>query len=244
MVRDGKLPQAAEITSRDMALVNHFRNIIEKPIYGFQGGKVQDIKQIFMILGILEVEAILGSYLVSKLKPKKWEVFKLTDLVFLNLQIRLMKNWEDILKAKNNNDTEIAMGAVFLPFSIIISDELFREYKQDVALLKEIKNIDYNTILQRLTNKTLFGIAIDIAKKWEISEKTLKILKMADGKSKVENANEEEIMYAKYLHLLFFYELSRPESISSKLNDFIVFNIDFIKDIQDEFRNILTVKGE
>ena len=247
LVHIGDLVKAAEVTSLDMALVNHFRDIVEKPIYGFKGGKVQDIKQIFLILGIAEVEAILGSYLVSELKPKEWIVFKLTDNVFLNLQIRLMKQWENILEYKKmitNENNDIAMTAVFIPFSIIISDELFRDYKEDIKLLKEVKHIDYNTILHRITDKTFFGIAVDVARKWEISETTLRILELADGKSNIQDATKDEIICAKYLHLLFFYELSRPESMSSGLNDFIEFNTEFVKDIQEDFQNILNIKGD
>ena len=106
--------------------------------------------------------------LLSLLAPKEWGLFKLSSQEFYDLQASLSRKWVKILTHLNllNHDTESAI--TLLPASIIVCDALFGEYKSEVAQLRSVKALDYNTILYRLTKMSLFDICTEIGDKWEL----------------------------------------------------------------------------
>ena len=238
-IEEGDLPKAASFAKHDPALMNYLTNLVNKPIFGFKKD-VKDAGQIFGILGLNQAKQIIGSYLVSLLSPKSWQTFKITNSKFNNLQAELMFNWNKILDKLKCDDKDVSAVAVLIPSSIIVCEELFKEHIDDVNLLREVKNLDYNTILKRLTEKSLFDIAVIIAKKWEMSKRTLRILLLSSAKVKSE-FNDKDLIYAKYLHLLFFYELSKPEMIDGGLNDFLEFNPEFVSDIYNDFQSLMEI---
>jgi len=239
-VDEGDLPKAASFAKEDLALMSHLKNTVNKPIFGFKKD-ISDAGQIFGILGVLQAQQLLSSYLVSLLTPKDWSVFTLNNKKFNSLQAGLIYNWNKILSKLGCNDKDVANASILLSSSIIVCEELFKEHKADVDLLREVKQLDYNFILNKLTKKTLFDVATIIGKKWEVSPKTLKIILLSSGKYKSKDKNND-LKYAKFLHLLFFYELSRPDMVEAGLNDFLEFNIDFVGDIYDDFQNIMELE--
>lgn len=239
-IEDGDLPKAASFAKNDPALMNYLINLVNKPIFGFKKD-IKDAGQIFGILGINQAKQLIGSYLVSLLTPKAWKTFKISNTKFNNLQASLMFNWNKILEHLECKDKDISDTAVLIPASMIVCEELFKEHIDDVKLLREVKDLDYNTILKRLTGKSLFDIAAIIAKKWNMSNKTLRVLLLSSGNMKTK-ADDKDLIYAKYLHLLFFLELSKPDMVEGGLNDFIEFNPDFIKDIYPQFQELMEIK--
>lgn len=239
-VQDGDLPKAASFAKNDLALMSHLKETVNKPIFGFKKD-ITDPGQIFGILGTLQAEQLLKSYLVSLLAPKSWKVFKLSNKKFNNLQAGLMLDWNKILTYLKCEDREIASAAILLASSVIVCEELFKDKISEVNLLREVKDVDYNFILKKLTDKSLFDIAVIIGKKWEVSPKTLKIILLTSGKYKTDK-DEDLVIFARYLHLLLFFELSKPEMVDAGLNDFVEFNVDFVADIYENFQNVMGIE--
>jgi HD-like signal output (HDOD) protein len=227
-----ELVQAAKVASTDMAFCSYIKTLVNKPIYGFRK-EIDDINQIFSLLGTAGALQAIYNYMLTLLSPKKWKLFTLNQLSFEELQAQLSGKWNRVLKHLNIVDKDIQIAISLLPASIIVTEAMFKDHIEKVNLLKETKNLDYNTILKRLCNKDLFDICNEISKKWEMPIKTSKIIQAASG---IKQFEDEEINnIAKWMHLLLFYELSQPMFIKAGLNDFIDFQIDYVSDIYDDF---------
>jgi HD-like signal output (HDOD) protein len=236
LVNNGELSKAAKVAETDLALKAYLIDIVNKPLYGFRK-EVSDIGQIFGILGLPTSQQTIYNYMLSILSPKKWELFGLNEKSFQELQINLSMKWKKILEHLNIEDKEIESAITLLPASIIVSEALFSKVKKDVELLRSVNNLDYNTILKRLCDTSLFDICVKIAQKWDMDEKISQIVYSASG---VNPSNDKEIdTLAKWMHLLLFYELSQPIFIQASLNDFIEFQIDYVQDVYEEFSKVM-----
>lgn len=235
-VRSGDLIKAAKCAEEDPALKLYLKTLINRPIYGFRN-EVSDVSQIFGILGTSTAQQILYHYLLSLLAPKEWKLFTLNHHAFYDLQASLSRKWEKILKHLHllNHDTESAI--TLLPASIIVCDALFAEYKSEVEQLRNVKALDYNTILQRLSKRSLFDICGEIAIKWEMPSVIIHIVNAASGLDKAISGDEK--ILAQWMHLLLFYELSQSVYVSAGLNDFIDFQIEFVQDIYESFIQVV-----
>ena len=56
---------------------------------------------------------------------------------------------------------------------------------------------------------------------------------------KTEESDPQIIELSKWMHLLFFYQLSQKVCVEAGLNDFIEFNIEYVQDIYDEFQELI-----
>ncbi|QOP41793.1 HDOD domain-containing protein [Sulfurimonas marina] len=239
ILNQGELSKAAKVASQDAAMSSYLKNIVNKPIYGFRQ-EVKDISQIFGILGLSGSQQAVYNYMISLLSPAKWSLFKLNSHTFYELQAILTTNWQKILKHLNIENKDIESAITLLPASIIVADALFGEKLDDVNLLRSANAIDYNTILERLCKMDLFDICEEIAKKWEMDEVTSNIVQCASG---VKPSEDEQInLLGKWMHLLLFYTLSKPEFIEATLNDFVDFQIDFVEDIYPDFITLMDVQ--
>lgn len=217
LLRIGDLVKAAKVAQNDLALKSYLKSIVNKPIYGFKN-EVSDIGQIFGILGVSLAQQSVYNYMISLLNPKKWET---------------------ILKHLDCKDANVYAAITLLPASIIVTEALFAQKKEDVALLRSAKALDYNTILNRLCGMALFDICEQIAQKWEMNPKIAKIIQAASG---VKPSEDEEINnFGKWMHLLLFYELSQPEFITAGLNDFVDFQPEYINDIYEDFASLMEI---
>jgi len=237
-LNSGDLPKAAKAAKEDLALSSYLKELVNKPIYGFRT-EVNDVSQIFGILGVSRSQQAVYAYMLTLLSPTKWELFQLSKTSFADLQAELAVNWQKILHYLKITDKEIESAISLLPASIIVSEALFSQKTEDVKLLRSIHQIDYNTILQRLCSMDLFDICESIAKKWEMDEKIAKIVQAASG---IKPAEDEELnKLGKWMHLLLFFTLSKPEFIEAGLNDFIIFQITYVSDIYDEFALVMEI---
>ena len=234
----GELTKAAKVAQTDLALKSYLQNLVNKPIYGFKN-EINDISQIFGILGVSSSQQSVYNYMMTLLSPSKWLLFKLNSHSFNELQDTLSKKWEIILEHLNINDKNIQSSITLLPASVIVSEALFCEKIDEVKLLRNTKALDYNTILIRLCGIGLFDICEQISKKWDMPDEIAKIIQAASG---INPSEDEEInLLGKWMHLLLFFELSKEMFIEAELNDFIDFQIDYVSDIYEEFATLMEV---
>ena len=238
LLNNGDLNKAAKVASQDLALSAYLKNLVNKPLYGFKK-EVSNISQIFGILGLSASQQTVYNYMLTLLSPKKWELFALNESSFQELQTTLSIKWQKILKHLNIEDKDIESAISLLPASIIVAEALFKNRKTDVEMLRSVHALDYNTILLRLCDTSLFSICEMIAKKWEMSEIIAKIVNASSG---VHPSSDEDInKLGKWMHLLLFYELSQPIFVDAQLNDFIEFNVEYVQDIYEEFSELMEI---
>ena len=236
LLNSGELVKAAHVAKEDLALNAYLKDLVNKPVYGFRN-EINDISQIFGILGVSRSQQAVYNYMISLLSPAKWKLFKLNKTSFSNLQADLSANWQKILTHLNIKDKDIESSITLLPASIIVSEALFNEKIDDVNLLRSVNPIDLNTILKRLCKMDLFDICEQISQKWEMQESIAQIIQASSG---VKAAEDEDInRLGKWMHLLLFYTLSQPNFIDAELNDFIDFQIDYVSEIYDDFSELM-----
>ena len=235
----GELIKAAQIAKEDLALSSYLKALVNKPIYGFKN-QVDDISQIFGILGVAKSQQAVYSYMISLLSPKKWSLFALNQHSFASLQDILSINWQKILRHLEITDKEVQSAITLLPASIIVAEALFNEKKEDVALLRSASEIDLNTILLRLCKVDLFDICAMIATKWEMHTSIAEIVQAASGSKPRNDADINRL--GQWMHLLLFHTLSQAQFIEAQLNDFIDFQVDYVMPIYEDFAQVMEIE--
>ncbi|MBN2781937.1 MAG: HDOD domain-containing protein [Campylobacterales bacterium] len=236
LLDNGELTKAAKTASQDVAFNAYIQNLVNKPAYGLQH-QVSDTSQIFSLLGIPKCKQIIYSYILTLLSPEKWSLFELDFIKFKELQANISGKWNLILEHLKIVDKSVQSSISLLPASLIVADALFKERIDDVKLLKETKNLDYNTILKRICGIDIFDLCEEISKKWGMDENVGEIIQSASGVKKSEKKDIEYL--GKWMHLLLFYEFSKPVFIEAGLNDFIDFQIDFVDEIYEDFMMVI-----
>jgi HD-like signal output (HDOD) protein len=237
-LNEGDLVKAADIASEDRALVLYLQVIVNKPIFGFRN-EISNTRQIFGILGLYRVRQLIYSYYVLLLLPKKWEVFDFDSHKFQDFQARLIHHWSKIVLDLKNEDKELAGAITIIPATLVVCEMLFRSIKDTVALLKTKKNLSYESILTKMTGRTLFEIASLIAKKWEFSDDIIALINsIPDSKEGVFGKNA---LALEYMRLLLIYEMSRPMMIQSGLSDLFDLEATFDEKITEHFYELVQV---
>jgi len=237
-LNNGDLTKAAKIASEDPALSSYLKNLVNKPLYGLKN-EVIDNSQIFGILGVSASQQSVYNYMLTLLSPSEWKLFKLNKSSFYELQAILSTKWQLILEHLDIKDKDIESSITLLPASIIVSEALFANVKNDVEMLRSVHDLNYNTILKRLCNTTLFDICEQIATKWEMPKIIPEIINCSSGISPSQNKEINNL--GKWMHLLLFYELSQSIFVEAELNDFIEFNVEYVEDIYEEFLQIMEI---
>ena len=238
LLNQGELTKAAKVAQNDPALNAYLKELVNKPVYGFRN-EVTDISQIFGILGVSKSQQASYNYMISLLSPAKWKLFQLNRSSFYNLQAELSADWQKITLYLKITDKDIQSAIALLPASIIVSEALFCEKLKDVQLLRSVDEIDLNTILQRLCGMDLFDICQRIAQKWEMPQKIAAIIQASSGVKP--STDETTDLLGKWMHLLLFFTLSKPNYIEAGLNDFIDFQIDYVNDIYEDFVKVMEI---
>ena len=237
LLNEGELVKAGKAAAEDLALSTYLRTFVNRPIFFFQK-EIQDVSQIFGILGLAQTKEILHHYMMSLFSPKKWQLFDLNEHTFSDLQASLSSYWKKILKHENISNEDLTTLISLVPASIIVTELIFASHIKEVNLLRETKSLDYNTILERLVGVNLFDISEMIGETWSMNKKSLKVLKASSGLKQC--AESKLCKCARYMHMLLFYLLSRPEFVECGLNDFLDFNPDFVMPIMEEFQTIIS----
>jgi len=235
-LESGDMVHAADIANEDRALIHYLQNIVNKPIFGFRD-EIKNARQVFGILGISKAKQLIYGYYLLLILPKKWEVFDFNSSKFQDFQARLIHNWGKIVKFLGDENSEIIPAISIIPASLVVSEMLFSEINSTVKLLRDTKQLSYETILRKMTGRTFFEISSMIAKKWDFSQEIVDLIK------KIGDANAgdfgESALEITYLRLLLIYEMSRPEMVRSGLNDLFDLEPIFDDEITNNFYKII-----
>lgn len=232
----GDMILAADIANEDRALTHYLQSIVNKPIFGFRN-EVKNSRQIFGILGLSKAKQLIYGYYILLILPKKWKVFDFDSNKFQNFQARLIFNWGKIVKSLEDEDSEIIQAISIIPASLVVSEMLFSDINSTVKLLRETKQLSYETILKKMTKRTFFDISSLIAKKWDFSEDIVDLI------AKIGDANAGDFgknaLAITYLRLLLIYEMSRPVMVQSGLNNLFDLEPIFDDEITNNFYRII-----
>ena len=235
-LENGDMVRAADIANEDRALTHYLQNIVNKPIFGFRD-EIKNCRQIFGIFGILKAKQLIYGYYLLLILPKKWEVFDFDSTKFQDFQARLIYHWGKIVKFLGKEDAEIISAISIIPASLVVCEMLFKDINSTVKLLKKTKQISYENILFKMTQRTFFDISSLIAKKWDFSDTSVLLI------SKIGDSNDSDFgnntLAILYLRLLLIYEMSRPMMIQSGLSD--LFDLEPVLDyeITENFYKII-----
>lgn len=229
-LNNADMVQAANIAKDDKAFVSFLSEIVNKPIFGFRD-EVKNVKQIFGILGLERARVIVSSYYTKILAPKNWEIFNFSNKKFQDLQANLMAEWNIILKELDVDDKNLQQSISLVPASLIVCEMLFRDIKDTIIPLREIKQMSFDEILFKMSGYRLFDIVSLIAEKWELDVEIIDFIK----EFSLDNTGRKEIVFLK---LLLWFEMSKPYVVNSGLNDFFDLEINFSQDNIEKFMEI------
>ena len=238
-LRKGELAQAAKTAAGDPAMMHYLRQVVNSAAYGFRS-ELKDASQIFSALGTERAKQLLYAYMVSLLMPKKWGYFTIDANGFRQFQTDLIRKWETIVKHEGADEKYLSAAAI-MSAGIVVADAIFGDHASDVALLRESGDYDLDTILERVSHLRFEQLVTAIAVKWDVEEEVRKLVAMAFGK---EDCPIEDRLceLARMLHLLLFYELSRPLMLNAGANIFIAFNPEFADPVFDKFQEIMGIE--
>ncbi|WP_456403670.1 HDOD domain-containing protein [Hydrogenimonas sp.] len=237
-LEEKELSEAAKAASADPALMHYLRQVVNSAAYGFKQ-ELKDPMQIFSALGIQRAKQLLYAYMVHSVAPEKWGYFSLDKEAFSHFQVSLMQRWERIVSAEKI-DEKFMSAAAILSAGLIVADAIFADHASDVALLKESGDLDLDTILERVSRLSFERLVAEIAKRWEVQSDIIRLVSLAFGK---EECDDEGLCTpARLLHLLLFYELSRPVMLEAGANAFISFNPEFAMPVLERFQEIVGVE--
>jgi len=238
-LQHGELADAAKIAAGDPAMMHYLKQVVNSAAYGFRN-ELKDASQIFSALGIERAKQLLYAYMVTLIAPKKWRYFTLDSKRFTQFQTALMRRWEKIVK-KESEEEKYLSGAAIMSAGLVVADAIFGDHASDVALLRESGDYDLDTILERVSHLRFDRLVTTIAEKWEIEEDVKRLVTLAFGKEDCE-IDDHVCRLARMLHLLLFYELSRPLMLDAGANVFIRFNTEFADPVFDTFQEIVGIE--
>ncbi len=235
----GELASAAKAASADPSLIHYLKQVVNSAAYGFKQELKEPI-QIFSALGIERAKQLLYAYMVHSVAPQKWGYFSLEKGGFTQFQVSFMQKWEKIVSAEKIDEKYMSAAAI-MSAGLIVADAIFADHASDVALIRESGDLDLDTILERVSRFRFEQLVAAIAKKWEVSEDVTRLVSLAFGKADCEDS-DDLCRPARFLHLLLFYELSRPVMLDAGANSFISFNPEFAMPVLGRFEEIVGIE--
>ncbi len=239
-LQSGDLAAAAKAAGKDPGMIDYLKKVVNSAAYGFKGS-ITDPAQIFSALGLARAKELLYAYMVSHIAPESWSYFDMNNDEFVHFQIELMNRWERLI-AHMGADEKFLGAAAILSAGLVVADAIFGDHSSDVALLRESGDYDLNTILQRVSHVGFDRLVEEIARKWEVEESLVHLVKLSFGQLPCEGEDERICQLARLLHLLLFYELSRPKLLEAGANAFISFNPDFTLPVLEIFEEAINTK--
>jgi HD-like signal output (HDOD) protein len=230
-LEEGDLIKAADEAAKDGALMFYLKELVNKPIFGFRT-TIKDSRQLFGALGLSRARQFLYAYYANLLLPQKWIFFDLDKRVFQEFQAHIMVKWERILQKQNIDNDEMLKAASLIPSALAVCENIFKNHLVTIKLIREQKPLSYDLILYKLTKMHFIDVAIQIARKWELSTAIEELL--LDFKDTKPHGDLIE-----YLKLLIQYELSRPELVQSGVNDFFELTIFANDDLIADFYSLI-----
>jgi len=238
-LESGDLAGASKAAATDPAIIYYLQQIVNSAAFGFRS-EITDPSQIFSILGIARVKQLLYAFMVHSMAPKQWSYFKLSTDDFVQFQASMMHCWETIIKTEGAEERYLSAAAI-LSAGLVVADAIFGDHADDIALIRQVEDLDLNTILERVAKMRFDSIVVAVAKIWEVDPDVIDLVKLSFAKTDCKS-EETKCKLAKYLHLLLFYELSRPVMLEAEANSFIEFNPEFINEVISQFQDIVGVE--
>ncbi len=235
---NGDMVQAADMAQKDKALFMHFKNIVNKPIFGFTN-ELNDARQIFGALGIVRARQIFQSYYTTFITPKKWKIFKLNSAQFNDIQASFIVRWEEILKAYEIKDKDFEAIVTLVPAAIAVCEAIFEDHIDMVTLIKSQKNISYEELLLKFSGYNFFDVVKIIGKKWELQDSLLELLDDLNKIKSSQNLDKNGKILINLI-LLINYEISLPIAIKSGINDLFELDCDFNQEDVERFYEIMS----
>jgi len=227
-LKEGDLKKAAIEAEKDLVLKKRIENVVNSAYYSLPN-KVENITQLFAMLGIEKTRSLVYSYLVSLLEPKTWKIF---NIDFFDFQAYFMALFEEYMKYEFDDKTfkNYAEIGALIPAAVCVCDGILGDKKEDVELVISSAPIEYSTLIKRMSGYSLFTLAAQIAKLWGLEEEKTDILK----KSECVKCDSK---IAALVHFLFFYTVSKPQFLD--INSLIEFNPECINLIPKTYERIV-----
>ena len=225
---EGDLKKAAIEASNDLVLKKRIEDVVNSAYYALPN-KVNDMVQLFAMLGIEKARSLIYSYLVSLLEPKEWKLFNIN---FFDFQAAFMSEFEKAMIEEFDEKTYknyAEIGAI-IPASVCVCDSLLGEKKEDVELVLSSAPLEYSTLIKRMAGASLFGLAGKIAEIWGLEKEKAEILKSAEC-DKCENK------ISALIHFIFFVLVSKKQFID--INSLIEFKPECINLIPKTYERII-----
>lgn len=234
-LQENALDRAAQKAAADPALMHFLKKSVNSAAYGFRR-EIKAAPQIFSALGLQKAKELLYAYMVASLAPEQWRFFALEAHTFADFQLSLMRGWELVLKQTGTPET-LRPVAALVPAAIAVADALFAEHREEADLIYQSTGEDMNAILKKMCGLDFLQLVERIAKSWEVDAQNRTALGVAFGAHPCRPSAECGAL--KMLHLLLFYELSRPAMMQAGVNAFIAFNPELVADVMDDFQNLM-----
>lgn len=243
LLDENDLQGAAKVVEEDPALSFYLRTQVNKS--HILRHQIEDIRQVFSTLGIIPARQFLLSYMINFLCTESWDFFTYTHEQFGKLQIRFLDEWNKILAYEGlEKDRELALVGILLPAVFVVCDQIFAKRAEEIRLMQQLQHLDCNALMQRLVGMSLFQLAGIIGHKWNLPKRATKVVLFAEGENEPEFEEAEALHLGRYLHLLIFYILSRPEECESNMLGFCFFNSDFIDPVREPFQKMMGIDDE
>jgi len=228
-LQNGDLKNAAIEAQNDLVLKKRIEDVVNSAYYALPN-RVNDMVQLFAMLGMEKSKSLIFSYLVSLLEPKEWGIFHIN---FFDFQAIFMHEFEKYMTIEFDEKTykKYADIGAIVPASVCVCDSLLKDKKDDVELLMSNAPLEYGTIIKRMAKIGLFGIASKIAEIWGLEKEKGDVLKNAECSGKCSNK------ISALIHLIFFTIVSKKQFLD--LNSLIEFNPECINLIPKTYERII-----
>lgn len=217
-LKAGELQKAADEADKDIVLKKKIEKIVNSAYFGFSK-KLTNTRVMFSAMGLEMAKSVVLSYMVSLLEPKEWKIF--TNLDFEGFQSAFLSETKKAIVDELGEDIykQYADATSLIPATICLIDELLGDKKREVELLIENSELNYGKILKRFTGYSIFTLSALVAKKWNLDQNNVNLIKEAEC---IECRENELTKIAAVIHLVMFYLVSKPQFFI--LNSFVDFN--------------------
>ena len=235
----GDLARASKAASNDPSIIYYLKQVVNSAAFGFKN-EVTEPSHMFSILGIARAKQLLYAYMVHTIAPKQWNFFKLSRDDFIQFQASFISRWEKIVKTEGADESFLSAAAI-MSAGLVIADAIFTDHSEDIALIRQVEDIKLDDLLVKVAKVGFEDIVLFVAKIWGLDKRVVSVINLSFAKKEC-NSEKIECKLSKYLHLLLFYELSRPVMLEAGANSFIEFNIQFVNDVIKTFQDIVGVE--
>ncbi|MBR8463744.1 hypothetical protein KDD93_04035 [Campylobacter sp. faydin G-24] len=192
MLRLGNIANVVDILTKDKAFSLYFLAIVRKADF-YVDTQSKDVGIIAHLLGVDMFKFIIHSYFVFLKLPKDWRVFSLNTVVLIELNAKILSDWNKILINLNSKTQRNLLLAPYMLTNVIAYEMVFANYIQSLNEIVNFVDIDYINIFKKMYNVDIFFKSC-LAAGWDIN--------------KLNNNDKNIVMYLKFL---LSYEISRPK---------------------------------